>query len=111
MIPKAGSVWVNKVKLASGKDRLDLVWKRPIVAWFSTKKIAIRRLIKLSGRLGNDLWMIQGRDDEAGQDLDVTVAPTTLDKALRDLTQENGWVLCEFGNEIEFYAAALAYLR
>lgn len=106
-----GSMWVKAIRPTPITDRHDLVWKRPIIAWFSIEKKAVRRLIKLSGRCGNDEWMVQGRDDEQGQDLDVTPASTTLDHALRYLTFENGWVLCEFKNEIEFYTGALLYLQ
>ncbi len=108
---QAGSKWVEIIRSTQDIDRNELIWKRPIIAWFSEKKKAIRRLIKLPGRLGDDFWMVQGRDDEQGQDLDVTVAPTTLDRALGYLTAKNGWVLYEFKTEIEFYDAALDYLR
>ena len=111
MIPKTNSKWVEAILSAPQENRHDLVWKRPIIVWFSEKKKAIRRLIKLSGRCGNDEWMVQGRDDEQGQDRDATVAPTKLDHALRYLTPENGWILREFENEIEFYVEALRYLQ
>jgi hypothetical protein len=34
-----------------------------------------------------------------------------LDVVLKTLTPENGWMLCEFENEIEFYTEALSYLQ
>ena len=108
---QAGSKWAEAIRSTPITDRHDLVRKRPIIAWFSEKKKAVRRLIKLSGRCGNDAWMVQGRDDEQGQDLDVTPAATRLDHALCYLTPENGWVVCEFKNEIEFYYEALRYLQ
>ena len=111
MTLQSGSKWAEAIRSTPIADRHDLVWKRPIIAWFSEKKKAVRRLIKLSGRCGNDAWMVQGRDDEQGQDLDVTPAATTLDHALCYLTPENGWVVCEFKNEIEFYNEALRYLQ
>ena len=111
MIPKTDTKWAEAIRSTPIADRHNFVWKRPIIVWFSEKKKAICRLIKLSGRCGNDAWMVQGRDDEQGQDLDVTPASTTLDHALRYLTPENGWVLCEFENEIEFYTEALRYLQ
>src|SRR3989344_6432528 len=103
MIPQNGSKWVEAIRSTPKANRLDLIWKRPIIAWFAKNKKAIQRLIKLSGACGSDAWMVQGRDDELGQDLDVTIGATTLDAALRYLTLENGWGLCEFENEIEFY--------
>ena len=111
MTLQSGSKWVEKIRSTPIADRLDLVWKRPIIVWFSEKKKAVYRLIKLSGPCGNDAWMVQGRDDNQGQDLDVTPGPTTLDHALRYLTPENGWVLYEFENEIDFYIEALCYLQ
>lgn len=111
MNTKAGSLWVEAIRNTPVADRHELIWKRPIIAWFSVEKKAICRLIKLSGRCGHDSWMIQSRDDEQGKDLDVTPGATTLDCALRYLTPLNGWVICEFKSEIDFYRESLNYLQ
>lgn len=111
MNAEPGSTWAEVIRQTQIKDRMELIWKRPIIVWFSERKKAICRLIKLPGACGDDNWMVQGRDDEQGQDLDVTVAPTTLDRALRYLTPKNGWVIYEFKNEVDFYIEALRYLQ
>ena len=103
MIPQTETTWVAAISsLELEPDRrLDLINTRPIVAWFSNKKKTIHRLVKVTTRLGDDLWIMPN----------VTMGPTTLDKALRYLTLENGWFVCEFKEEMEFYKAALAYLQ
>ncbi len=111
--PKTNNSWVERVSKATETERNDLVWHRPIIAWFSEKKLAFHRLYKLPGRLGNDLWFVQGRGDSVGfeQDLHGSASATTLKVCLRTLTVENGWALCEFASEVEFLEATLAYLK
>ena len=111
IVPKTNNQWVEKISKTLSKDRLDLIIDRPIIAWFSEEKISIQRLIKLSGCLGNDSWMIQGRGNQENKDFDMTIAPTTLDKCLRWPSRDCGWVLCEFPDERSFYEAALEYLK
>lgn len=110
MILKAGSKWVEAIRLASIKDRHDLIWKQPIIVWFNKNRKEIRRLIKVAPRLADDAWVIHGWSAQDGRE-GLSLSPSNLDYALRFLTPENGWVLCEFENEIEFYTEALRYLQ
>lgn len=110
---QAGSKWVEAICSTAATHRFALVRNRPIIAWFSEKEKAIRRLTKLPGGLGSDWWMVHGRDDgsEFGSEVHTKSAPAPLHVVLRTLTPENGWVIYEFKNEIDFYKAALNYLQ
>jgi len=110
---QAGSKWAEAIRSTPITDRHDLVRKRPIIAWFSEKKKAVRRLTKLPGPLGDDRWMVHGRDDDSefGSEVHTKPVAAPLDVVLKTLTPENGWMLCEFENEIEFYIEALSYLQ
>jgi hypothetical protein len=110
MTIQAGSKWVDAIRSTVISGRLDLVGKRPIIVWFNENRKEVRRLIKVTPRLGDDVWLIHGWNTLDGKE-GLSVEPTNLDKALRHLTPENGWVLCEFENEIKFYTEALRYLQ
>jgi hypothetical protein len=109
MIPVTENRWAQRIKETPRDQRLDLIASQPVVAWFSNKKTAANRLIKITARLGDDLWIIHGWDLQ-GNGL-VTPSPTSLDSCLGYLTAENGWVLCEFSDERKFIQAVQAYIR
>lgn len=108
-VPETNNAWANKVRLATGDERLMLIAERPIVAWFSEKKFAVHRLIKISARLGEDLWIIQGRGNKENKDFLMTPKPYPLDTCLNWPDRELGWILCEFPDELSFYKAVLQY--
>jgi hypothetical protein len=110
MTLQRGSKWVEAIRSTPIVNRLDLVQKRPIIVWFNETRKEVRRLIKVTPRLGDDIWMIHGWNTLDGCE-GLSVELNNLDKVLRYLTPENGWVLCEFENEIEFYTEALRYLQ
>jgi hypothetical protein len=110
MTLQKGSKWVEAIYSTPIADRHNLVQKRPIIVWFNENRNVVRRLIKVTARLGDDIWMVHGWNTLDGCE-GLSVEPTNLDKALRYLTPENGWLLCEFKNEIEFYTEALRYLQ
>jgi hypothetical protein len=105
-IPNTPIEWVPAVTGRSHAEILELIDQRPIVAWFSSREPAVRLLQKVHARLGDDLWMITCPDGAK-----VCVEPTQLAKALRYLTPENGWTLCEVTDAAAFFEEALAYLE
>ncbi len=105
--PTTATPWTKAIRQTRDHDnRLSLIQEMPIVAWFSKIRGRIHRLIKVRARLGDNAWIIVDAQGFFG-----TLSPTTLDACLRTLTAENGWVLCEFTSEADFYRTALAYLE
>ena len=110
IIPKTDLCWTDKVQSEKYIDVLTDVQNRPIVAWFSSEKHCIHQLHKVTARLGDNLWIVTGHDYNEEAEWLVTISPTTLRKALRYLTKENGWTMCEFNNGLEFHQAVISYL-
>lgn len=116
MIPETNNTWVAELQrryptgYCNDAEYFDLLARRPIIAWFSNKKKAIHRLYKTSGRNGDDTWIISGTDEETNERLFV-ISPRPLLICLRYPTVENGWVLCEFENQLALYEAVINYLK
>ncbi len=108
---QTGSRWVDAIRSApTSADRHDLIQKPPIIVWFQKNWKEIRRLIKVTTRPDDDIWIIHERSASENEE-GLAAQLLGLDDALRYLTSENGWVLCEFENQIEFYTEALRYLQ
>jgi hypothetical protein len=110
-VPDTKNVWAKSVLEVGGEERYTLINNRPVVTWFSTVKLDVVRLYKVTARLGDDLWIVQGRANEENTDLFMTVAPRSLEVCLRYPTKDNGWILCEFPDELSFVKALLEYFR
>ena len=108
--PEMKSDWISKIQATAKVDRHELIRTRPIIAWYSSRLKRFRLLIKLSNQIGDDSWIIQGRNTESDRMIEITTAITSLDEALHCLRPEIGWVPCEFESEIDFHTATLAYL-
>lgn len=108
-VPITENSWVEKISRTQDKARLDLIMDRPVVAWFSQAKLAVRRLQKITARLGDDLFIILGADKDKTNILS-TLTPRTLDTCLRYLDRKDGWVLCEFPDELSYAKAVVEYL-
>ena len=109
-IPKTDLFWTDKVQSKTYTDVLTEVQNRPIVAWFSSEKNCVHQLYKVTARLGDNLWIVMGHDYDEETECTVTIRPTELHRALRYLTKENGWTMCEFNKGLEFHQAVIRYL-
>ena len=109
-IPKTDLLWTDLVKGEEYKNIIGAVANRPIVAWFSKKKRCVHTLVKVTARLGDDLWIIVGHNHDGEFETNVLISPVPLNKALRYLTKKNGWVLCEFPKGADFHKAVISYL-
>jgi hypothetical protein len=109
-IPKTDLHWTTSVQAKKYADALTEVQKRPIVAWFSADKRCVHQLYKVTARLGDNCWMVMGHNYDEETEVAVTINPTELRKALRYLTKENGWTMCEFASGRDFHQAVLDYL-
>ncbi len=109
-IPKTDLCWTNEVQSKGFDEILDEVQSRPIVAWFSSNSRCVQQLHKVTARWGDNRWMVMGHDYDGEREVPVTHIPTELRKALRYLTKENGWTMCEFNSGIEFHQAVINYL-
>jgi hypothetical protein len=110
IIPKTDLCWTNRVQSEEYDSVLHEVQNRPIVAWFCDQRPCVYQLHKVTARLGDNLWIVTGHDYNEEAEWLVTISPTTLRKALRYLTKENGWTMCEFNNGLEFHQAVISYL-
>lgn len=108
--PNTETNWTKQIISGTENQQLDLMMKRPIVSWFSKQRKMVYRLFKVSARLGDDGWIICGFDNHQKSETVTTVAPNKLRICLRYLTPKNGWVLCEFTDEISFCRAVIEYL-
>lgn len=110
IIPKTDLPWTNKCQSEEYDDEILEVKNRPIVAWFSSKKHCVYQLHKVTVRCGDNWWIVTGHNYDEESECVVTLAPTKLRIALRYLTKENGWTMCEFNNGLEFHQAVIGYL-
>ncbi len=116
MIPETNNTWVAELQrryptgFCNEPDYFDLISRRPIVTWFSNQKKSIHRLIKVTARTGDDLWIVSSINEGGGETLFLTNAKPLL-TSLNYPQIDCGWILCEFPNQIAFYEAALAYLN
>lgn len=108
-VPATNNIWAKRVVAVEGEERYQLIHNRPVVTWFSTAKLAVQRLYKITARQGDDLWIVQGRANEENADLFMTIVPRSLEICLRSATEDNGWVLCEFPDELSYAKALLKY--
>ena len=98
-IPTTSRQWSDAVEAASNERQLlNLVIDRPIVAWFLKGKggRAIQLLTKVSARLGDDCWIIQGIGFDETKKLEqghMTMAPRPLKVCLHWPTYARGSVL------------------
>ena len=109
-IPKTDLPWTSLVQGKNYTEVLTEVQTRPVIAWFSSNKRCVHQLHKATARLGDNYWMVMGRNYDEETELSVTINPTALHKALRYLKEENGWTMCEFANGRDFHKAVLDYL-
>jgi len=110
-IPQTELPWTTSVQAKEYADVLTEVWKRPIVAWFSSNKHCVHQLYKVTPRLGDNHWEVMGHNYDDETELMVTVGATELHKALRYLKKENGWTMCEFPCGRDFHQAILDYIQ
>jgi hypothetical protein len=112
IIPETDLCWTNRVQSEEYDDEILEVKNRPIVAWFSSEKHRVYQLHKVTVRCGDNWWIVAGHnyDEEEETEGVVTISPTELRIALRYLTKENGWTMCEFKNGLEFHQAVINYL-
>jgi hypothetical protein len=108
-VPVTSNVWVKSVLAVEDEKRYPLIHNRPVVTWFSKVKLDVQRLYKITARQGDDLWIVQGRANEENADLFMTIGPRSLALCLRSATEDNGWVLCEFPDELSYARALLEY--
>ena len=97
--PTTPTPFRDKVLGKNYQDILLDVLDMPIMAWFQTQRKAIQRLVKITARLGDDVWFLEGY-----------LGPRKLDQCLKVFTPKNGWTYCEFMDEAEFYRQALEYM-
>jgi len=109
-IPQTDLPWTTSIQAKNYGDILTEVQRRPIVAWFSANKHCVHQLSKVTARLGDNHWMVMGHNYDEETELTVTLSFTELHNALRYLTKENGWTMCEFANGRDFHQAVLDYL-
>lgn len=110
IIPKTDLCWTNKVQSNEYDYIINEVQNRPIVAWFCDQRPCVHQLHKVTSRLGDNQWMVTGHNYDEETECVVTISPTKLHNALRYLTKENGWTMCEFNNGLEFHQAIIKYL-
>jgi hypothetical protein len=110
IIPETELPWTTSIQEDNYSDLFDETRRRPIVAWFSKDKRVVHQLHKTTARVGDDFWMVAGHNYDEEVELQVTLGSTQLHKAIRYLTKENGWTMCEFPNGRDFHEAILAYL-
>ncbi len=97
--------WIDKISAIHDHDEqryCELVLSMPaVVSWFSLNKKEIHRLVKITARVGDDLWTIPG----------FVLSGGTIKKISRYPRYENGYELREFLTEEEFYLTAAEYYK
>jgi len=112
-LPYSNLDWTDTVRGKEYLSILNILEKRPIVAWFDhRRKRGIRLLVRLSNTfyekdLSRNEWGIVSDDGRHSSSSKVL----TLQEALTSLPLGAEWKMCEFQTQIEYHQAVLEYLQ